>query len=459
MQLDHEQQVALDAMLAGQNVFLTGRAGTGKSAVINEFIHHHPADLVCVAPTGLAARNLTEAGTIHRTFGLPSGVLQPGNLAYILLEKRPFLSTVKTLLIDEISMVRSDTFNVIDCLLRESASSGYSGLPFGGKQIIVVGDFYQLPPVVREQAVEEYLEEHLNGIYAFNTLAWQSARFQNIELTQIHRQTEPEFIAFLNSVREMDTDLQERLHDANGRIAANRSTDGLNGPICLCCSRDTANKINAQALAQLPDNGVEIMGEKWGEFPDDELPVSQVLLLKRGMRIMLLGNRSHGTDIQQYEYVNGDQGEVLCYDPIARAILVKLDRGPIVKVTQTCWTHYEYTTWRNEEGKLQIVQDETGKFWQYPVMPAYATTIHKTQGQTLEKAHVILGDGCFAPGQLYTALSRVRSFDSLTLDRPIRFADALGDAMVQAFMKDLNRSKWQVEETNHSLKPQSKKLQ
>ena len=304
-----------------------------------------------------------------------------------------------------------------------------------------------------------YLEERLNGIYAFNTLAWQRARFQNVELTQIHRQTEPEFIAFLNSVREMDTDLQERLHDANERIAANRSTDGLNSPICLCCSRDTANKINAQALVQLPDTGVELLGEKWGEFPDDELPVSQVLLVKRGMRIMLLGNRSHGTDIQQYEYVNGDQGEVLCYDPIARVILVKLDRGPIVNVTQTCWTHYEYTTWRNEEGKLQIVQDETGKFWQYPVMPAYATTIHKTQGQTLEKAHVILGDGCFAPGQLYTALSRVRSFDSLTLDRPIRFADALGDAMVQAFMKDLNRSKWQVEETNHSLKPQSKKLQ
>lgn len=144
-------------MLAGQNVFLTGRAGTGKSAVINEFIRHHPANLVCVAPTGLAARNLTEAGTIHRTFGLPSGVLQPGNLAYILLEKRPFLSTVKTLLIDEISMVRSDTFNVIDCLLRESASSGCSGLPFGGKQIIVVGDFYQLPPVVREQAVRNIL--------------------------------------------------------------------------------------------------------------------------------------------------------------------------------------------------------------------------------------------------------------------------------------------------------------
>lgn len=437
MQLDYEQQIALDAMLAGQNVFLTGRAGTGKSAVINEFIRHHPANLVCVTPTGLAARNLAEAGTIHRTFGLPSGVLQPGNLTYILLEKRPFLSAIKTLLIDEISMVRSDTFNVIDSLLRESASPGCSRLPFGGKQIIVVGDFYQLPPVVREQAVEEYLEERLNGIYAFNTHAWQSARFRNVELTQIHRQTEPEFIAFLNSVREMDANLQERLHDANGRIAANRSTDSLNGPICLCCSRDTANKINAQSLDQLSGKSVEIIGEKWGEFPDDELPVNQVLLLKRGMRIMLLGNRSHGSDIRQYEYVNGDLGELLCYDPIARVIVVKLDRGPIVKVTQTCWTHYEYTTWRNEEGKLQIVQDETGKFWQYPVMPAYATTIHKIQGQTLEKAHVILGDGCFAPGQLYTALSRVRSFDSLTLDRPIRFADALGDAMVQAFMGKL----------------------
>lgn len=441
MQLDHEQQVALEAMLTGENVFLTGRAGTGKSAVINEFIRQRPNDLVCVTPTGLAARNLAEGGTIHRTFGLPSGVLQPGNLNYILLEKRPFLSALKTLLIDEISMVRSDTFNVLDYLLRESASPEYSRLPFGGKQIIAVGDFYQLPPVVREQAVEEYLEERLNGIYAFNTPAWQRAQFQNVELTQIHRQTEPKFIAFLNSVREMDADLLERLHDANGRIAANRSTDGLNGPICLCCSRDTARKINAQALALLSDPGVEITGERWGEFPDDELPVSQVLLLKRGMRIMLLGNRSHGTDIQQYEYVNGDQGEVLCYDPIARIILVKLDRGPIVKVTQTCWTHYEYTTWRNEEGKLQIVQDETGKFWQYPITPAYATTIHKTQGQTLERAHIILGDGCFAPGQLYTALSRVRSFDSLTLDRPIRFADALGDAMVQAFMKNLDRTK------------------
>lgn len=286
--------------------------------------------------------------------------------------------------------------------------------------------------------VEEYLEENLNGIYAFNTFAWQRARFQNIELTQVHRQTEPEFIAFLNSVREMDGDLQERLHDANERIAANnRFTDGLNGPISLCCSRDMASKINAQALEQLPDPGVKIIGEKWGEFPDDELPVSQVLLLKRGMRIMLLGNRSHGTDIQQYEYVNGDQGEVLCYDPIARVILVKLDRGPVVKVTQPVGLIMNIQLGETTKENFRSFKMKQESFGNIPSLPHMQprSTIHKTQGQTLDKAHVILGDGCFAPGQLYTALSRVRSFDSLTLDRPIRFADALGDAMVQTFMK------------------------
>lgn len=440
MQLDHEQQIALEAMLDGQNVFLTGRAGTGKSVVINEFIRRQPDNLVCVAPTGLAARNLTKAGTIHRTFGLPSQLVFTGDLTDALLDKMPFFHTLKTLLIDEISMVRSDTFTSIEYLLESASSLKYPPYSFGGKQIIVVGDFYQLPPVVDNQDVEECLEEYFRGIYAFSTPAWGRARFQNIELTQIHRQTDLEFIAFLNSLREMGSDLPERLHDANERITVNRPTGDLNGPICLCCSRDAADMINYQALAQLPDRGVELMGEKLGEFPDDELPVSPVLLLKRGMRIMLLRNRSHGYDVPQYEYVNGDQGEVLYYEPSGKFIAVKLDRGPIVNVTQTSWKHYEYATWRNEEGKLQISQEETGMFRQYPIMPAYATTIHKTQGQTLEKAHIILGKGCFAPGQLYTALSRVRSFDSLTLDRPISVADAIGDTMVQIFMRNLKHA-------------------
>lgn len=434
MQLDHEQQMGLEAMLAGKNVFLTGRAGTGKSTVINEFIRHNLPNLVCVAPTGMAARNLDHAQTLHRCFNLQIGIAYPPLPAYLEHDRADLLRTIKTVLIDEISMVRSDVFMAVDCLLRRYASDNKQHLPFGGRQMIVVGDFFQLPPVATRDEQEEYLEDQFDGIYAFNTPAWQEAAFGKIELTQIYRQTDPEYIEFLNEIRNCGPGLADWLKHANQRVWQGFIAAVESATMCLCCRKLEANAINAWAMAQLADPGIVLEGHRHGYFPEEELPVAWNLLIKHGAKVMLQGNLSPLPGPAHYRYVNGDIGTVLDYDASSKSVVVQLEHGPVVTVKPASWDNYEYTTWRDEDGSLQIRQEIVGTFRQLPLAPAYATTIHKAQGQTLGKVHLVLGNGCFAPGQLYTALSRVRSFADLTLDRPIRLSEAFCDAMVLDFI-------------------------
>lgn len=436
MQLDREQQIALATMLSGKNVFLTGRAGTGKSTVVNEYIRHNPPNLVCAAPTGMAARNLTHAQTLHRCFDLPIGIAFPPLQACTEHSKSDFLRAIKTVLIDEISMVRSDAFMAVDNLLRSYAPSGKQQLPFGGRQLIVVGDFCQLPPVA-DEILNDYLEERFNGVYAFGTPAWQAAAFYNVELTEIHRQTDREYIDFLNEIRCCGDGLFDRLPYVNQRVRSAAILDINSDATCLCCRNRDAARINEAAMAGLPDSGEMFVGQIQGDFPPDELPVQKYLRLKRGERVMIQANRNFVGLPQEFNYVNGDIGVVQNYNVKTFTATVKLNRGPTVTIRPMIWTNYEYVTWRDEEGKLQIKQKETGTFHQLPLAPAYATSIHKSQGQTLNQVHVVLGRQCFAPGQLYTALSRIRSLADLTLDRPIRIGDAIADAMVLDFINRL----------------------
>lgn len=416
--LTAEQQGALKAMMSGQNVFLTGKGGTGKSRVVREFVKIGKQNLVCLASTGLAALNLGKAATIHSFFELQIGVADFKRDSLSLYRK---LSSVDVILIDEISMVRSDVFAAMDEALRYYLDRDE---PFGGKQLIVVGDFYQLPPVVNDDNLRLYLEAHFDGEYAFCCQAWHDAGFARFNLRTVMRQRDADYIKVLDAVRHSSIALKDGLNRLAGRVEA-KPDDA----IALCCTRAQAESINLNYLAALPDRGARFRGQIKGRFPFDQLPADWILSVKRGEQIMLLSNRPGVTG---YDYVNGEFGTIIDHNDRFQTITVKLPEK-IVSVSPAKWSNYEY--FFNEETE-QLEQKEVGSFMQFPIAPAYATTIHKAQGQTLSKAHVVLGRGCFANGQLYTALSRVRDFESLSLDRPVRVSDALTNPRIVDFNQD-----------------------
>ncbi len=423
--LTSEQKQALDIMLSGRNVFLTGRGGTGKSSIIKAFLKQRSQRVACLAPTGIAARNLPNGVTIHNFFQLsPSGQFSSKREPYL----RRLCQATKTIIIDEISMVRSDVFSLIDRMLR---GYGYGNQPFGGKQIIVVGDFHQLPPVIDDENIRRYLEAELGGIYAFNTEAWRQADFMSIELQQIHRQTDHEYIKLLEAVRSVSPDLSSHLNKcavADDGIAPDR--------IGICCTREGAAAINNAAMDMLPDIGITSHGESDGYFPENEFPTERELTLKRGEKVMLLANQQTPF-FNKYDYVNGDIGIVEDFDRIRGYVSVRLlESQRLLAVHPATWLNYEYQVQTNfSTGELSLISKVIGSFRQLPLAPAYAMTIHKSQGQTLNKIHLVLGRGCFAPGQLYTALSRIRKFTDLTLDRPIQFREAMNDPQVTEFYR------------------------
>ncbi len=427
-----EQEFALDAMLSGRNIFLTGRGGTGKSSIIRTFLERSGGNVACLAPTGIAARNLPNGVTIHNFFRLsPTGEPPSGETPYL----QELYRTTDTILIDEISMVRSDLFSMMEAILRRYAMPGRERLPFGGKQIIVIGDFFQLPPVIEDDNIRRYLERQAGGIYAFNTGAWAQAEFENIVLEQVHRQTDPEYIKFLDAVRNTGHDLPEYLN----MCAANVTGEYLESDsVGVCCTRSDVAAINSTAMNRLKDAGVIFPGSVRGTFPMNDLPTDKELLLKRGEKVMLLANQQNPYSYG-YDYVNGDIGVVEDYAPALETVTVRLSANQrLLKVTPAVWFNYEYDVEENDRtGELRLTTRKTGHFRQLPLAPAYAMTIHKAQGQTLNRIHLVLGRGCFAHGQLYTALSRVRKRTDLTLDRPIRFREAMNDPQVTDFYQNL----------------------
>ncbi len=419
-------------MLSGRNIFLTGRGGTGKSSIIKSFLERSEGNVVCLAPTGIAARNLPHGVTIHNFFRLsPTG--EPSR------RENPYLQTLyqatETILIDEISMVRSDLFSMMEAILRQYAMPGYERLPFGGRQIIAVGDFYQLPPVIEDDSIRRYLERQAGGIYAFNTAAWAQAKFENIVLRQIHRQTDPEYIEFLDAVRNTSRDLPDHLSTCEANIIGEYLESDSVG---VCCTRSDVAAINSTAMNRLKDAGIIFPGCVRGTFPTNDLPTDKELLIKRGEKVMLLANQQASYSYG-YDYVNGDIGVVEDYAPALETVTVRLSATQrLLEVTPAVWFNYEYDVEENDRtGELRLTTRKTGHFRQLPLAPAYAMTIHKAQGQTLNRIHLVLGRGCFAHGQLYTALSRVRKLTDLTLDRPIRFREAMNDPQVTDFYQNL----------------------
>ena len=419
MELNAEQQNALELMKSGQNVFLRGDAGTGKTVVINRFIDSDPDRIVSLAPTGLAASNLKHGGmTIHRFLGALSK-----DWAQDPEKVREYLRSFRSLIIEEISMVRSDLFCRLDHDLRF-----YTGRdqPFGGIPLVVVGDFYQLPPVVKSKPEQEFLERNMNGIFAFNAPAWKSAEFRNAELKTPHRQTDQEFLRLLRTVRSGDNELEDQLRQLDLRVR--RAPPPLSRS--LCCYRKQADQINYLHVERLLTPGSHYTGKWSGCYPESEWPAPVHLNVKSGMLTLLTANDPEG------RYANGDVGEVLaCWD---NSIWIRLLRGPEIAVYWHTWFNYDYRIVIQSDGSLKLDSRIIGCFTQFPVLPAYAMTIHKAQGQTLNQVHLELGTRpCFASGQLYTALSRVRNLEDLTLNRPLQVADVVVDRQVRRFYESL----------------------
>ncbi|MEV8252687.1 AAA family ATPase [Rhodoglobus sp. NPDC076762] len=400
-----------------ENLFVTGRAGTGKSTLLNHLAHNTSKQIVICAPTGVAALNVG-GQTIHSLFRLPIGVIADHELEQT-DQLRKLLNTIETLVIDEVSMVNADLLDAIDRSLRQARQRKKE--PFGGVQVVLFGDPYQLAPVPGDPDERAYFEDRYRSIWFFDALVWQETDLTIYELTSIHRQHEDEFKYMLNAVRHngVTAELAGRLNAVGARPAPN------DGTITLATTNSTVTRINASALARLPGRVLTAKAEISGEFGGRAYPADESLELKVGAQVMFLRNDTQEGGTQRW--VNGSVGTVV---KIADTVWVEID-GRDYEVKPAVWEKFKYSYSARTKA---LRKDVVAEFTQFPLRLAWAVTIHKSQGKTYDSAIVDLGARSFAPGQTYVALSRISRLEGLYLTRPLRPSDIIVDENVVRFM-------------------------
>lgn len=391
------------------SLFVTGRAGTGKSTLLKLLRDEANLKTVVVAPTGLAAINVG-GQTIHSLFSFPPRLITPDMIRSG--RNARILKRIELLIIDEISMVRADLMNAIDKSLRMIRKA--PDQPFGGVQVAMFGDPHQLPPVVQGGEVQQHFADAYGGPYFFNAPVFQDSEISRLELNEVFRQRDEGFVGILNAVRDGDIDefVAESLNERVARL------DDLSDPtrtVVLTPTNAAANQINANFLQQLPGEAHKFEALITGEFSAGAYPTDGDLVLKEGARVILLRNDAKG------RWVNGSLATVLWLGDHEIGIEVN---GDEYTLEPEVWENVHYAFDTKED---KIVETVAGKFRQFPLRLAWALTIHKAQGMTLDRVFVDFGRGTFSHGQAYVALSRARTMQGLVLARPLRPRDVVFD--------------------------------
>lgn len=398
-------------------ILVTGRAGTGKSTLIHWLRRTVNKRLAIVAPTGIAALNVG-GQTIHSFFRFPPrDVLDPGDIKK--LNDRNLFNKLDLLVVDEISMVRCDIMDAINGFLTLNRSNS-SSVPFGGVQLLLVGDLFQLPPVVNRDSEMVLKARGYQNKYFSSAFSLKDCRIAPVELSRVFRQDNLAFIELLNKVRTAE-DLDFTIARINETCC--RPFDGCTD-MRLTCKNKEADIINAVELDKLPTQEYEFPGEIVGKFDQKKsLPVPFMLKLKKGARVMFARNDENS------RWVNGTIGEIRNLND--REIRVQPVNGSEPYDVQPCtWENYKYVYRRSED---RILTEKVGEYKQYPLIPAWAVSIHKSQGKTFDSCLIDFGDGAFDYGQAYVALSRCRSMDGISLTRPLRKTDIKCDPFIRKF--------------------------
>jgi ATP-dependent DNA helicase PIF1 len=402
-----------------QNVFITGRAGTGKSTLLKHFRDTTKKNIAVIAPTGISALNVG-GQTIHSFFKFKIGIIDR-EVGLISDKKlRDLYKKLDTLVIDEISMVRSDLFDCIEKFLRLNGPK--PGQVFGGVQIVAIGDMFQLPPIVSSYEYD-FFTNHYESPYFFDAKSYSKASFEIIELTKVYRQSDIDFINILDKIRTGDADDSDIAY-LNSLCCESYDTSKVsNDSINIVSTNASADTINNSRLNQVSGSAKTYKGKYNGSFDRKSTPVPDILNLKIGAQIMMLRNDSLS------RWVNGDIGIVKKLGN--SSIHVQLLNGKIEEVESETWesVKYEFDNKNN-----RISSEVIGKYIQIPVKLAWAVTIHKSQGKTFDSAIIDFGRGTFAHGQAYVALSRVRSVEGIKLVKPLTKRDIQVDQRIIDFM-------------------------
>ncbi len=408
----------------GTSIFLTGKAGTGKTTFLKAVKEHSSKRMIVVAPTGVAAVN-ARGVTIHSFFQLPLSPYVPGTAIRdrydFSKEKRRIIRTLDMLVIDEVSMVRSDLLDAIDFVLRRYRDRTR---PFGGVQLLMIGDLQQLTPVVTPQD-EEILRPHYDTPYFFGSKALQQVSYVTIQLTHVYRQQDQTFIDILNHIRDGHA-TPDDLRQLNARHKPVFFPKADEGYIRLTTHNRMADSYNNSELAKLPGQRYTYRAEVKGEFPEYNYPTDVNLELKLGAQVMFVKNDASAGHL----YYNGRIGHVVGIDEETVAVKCPGDSEPI-KVERQEWENTKYAI--NRETKTIEAQVQ-GTFRQYPLRLAWAITIHKSQGLTFDRA-IIDAALSFAPGQVYVALSRCKSLEGLVLASPIAERSIISDRRVADYIE------------------------
>lgn len=433
---NQEMQKALQIIeFTRRSLFLTGKAGTGKSTFMRHIASTIKKKSIILAPTGIAAIN-AGGSTLHSFFKLPFHPLLPNDSKYNVRnirntlkynsEKCKLLREIELIIIDEISMVRADIIDFIDKVLRIYNRNMRE--PFGGKQLLLVGDIYQLEPVLKEED-KQLLSPIYPSSFFFDAHVFREMQLVSVELRKVYRQRDPLFIELLDHIRSSEVN-QADLSLLNNRVNAAIGNDDSHLSITLSTRRDTVDYINEKQLSLLPGSSIVFNGNIQGDFPESSLPTPMRLEVKTGAQILFVKND------KDKRWVNGTLGTIIGFGDTEDGIIyVRTEDGRDLDVQREIWSNVKYTF---NEKEQKIEEQEIGTYEQFPLRLAWAITVHKSQGLTFNNVKIDFTGGVFAGGQTYVALSRCTSLKGISLQEPIRKSDIFVHPEVIKFAHNYN---------------------